>query len=185
MDERICFVIMPFGEQPLPPHGVFQWDELYTDHVKRIVEEMGLKCLRADEILRPGNIVTDVVDNLADAFLVIAELTGHNPNVFYELGVRHAISQRTILLAQDAELIPFDLRAIRTIVYTFTPRGAEMLCTRLRAMIGEVLAHPNVRDSPVQKYLDDRNHAISHAMNCFTASERFGGFEFGMVLGVG
>jgi hypothetical protein len=151
--KRACFVVMPFSGRTLNPQGIAPWDEIYRDHIKPTVESAGLGCFRADEIVRPGSVIADVVEAVASSFLVVAEMTGQNPNVFYELGVRHALSRRTILLAQSVDDIPFDLRDFRTIVYSFTPRGARHLETALLEAINQVVDDPDHTDNPVQAFL--------------------------------
>ena len=153
MSKRSCFVAMPFSDRTLTPHGIAPWNELYVDHIKPAVERAELRCFRADEIARPGSITADVVEAVASSFLVVAEMTGQNPNVFYELGVRHALSRRTILLSQSAADIPFDLRDSRAIIYSFTPRGAKQLEQAIERAIGEVLQNPDHSDNPVQSFL--------------------------------
>lgn len=152
MSAKLCFVVMPFGDERADPEKHLLWTELYA-HLKQVVEDTGLSCVRADEVRRPGNIIRDIIRHLAGADIVIAEMTDRNPNVFYELGVRHALSSRTILLTQRTEDVPFDLRPYRHIVYRFTPRGAAELATQLKAHIAEVLKEPPELDSPVREYL--------------------------------
>ncbi len=156
MTGKLCFIVMPFGDELKDPDGHRQWTELYFDHIKPLVTGLNsdMECVRADEISRPGNIISDIVGHLASADIVIAEMTGRNPNVFYELGVRHALSNKTILLAQRAEDIPFDLTPYRTIIYRFTPRGVKQLAERLEAFIKELLNNPTQPDSPVREYMD-------------------------------
>jgi hypothetical protein len=152
---------MPFSGRTTTSQGLAPWDELYRDHIKPVVEASGLRCFRADEIVRPGSVIADVVEAVASAFLVVAEMTGQNPNVFYELGVRHALSKRTLLLSQTADDIPFDLRDNRTIIYSFTPRGAKQLEDVLRQAITTVIASPDHCDNPVQSFLRARGDVKS------------------------
>jgi len=155
---KTCFVAMPFGDASTDPEKHALWTEVY-ELLKRVVERCGLQCVRADEICRPGSVIRDVVTHLATADVVIAEMTDRNPNVFYELGVRHALSDRTILLAQRSEDVPFDLQPYRHIAYRFTPRGAQELEEKLRLSLLEVLKEPASPDSPVREYLATRRLA--------------------------
>lgn len=125
-DQKLVFVLMPFG-------GDF--DDLYADHIKAAVEAAGLRPLRADEIFTPTPIMGDIWRSICRARLVIADLTGRNPNVFYEVGLAHAIGKEVILLTQSMNDVPFDLRGIRSIVYDFSPRGATKLVSDLRKAI--------------------------------------------------
>ena len=97
-----------------------------------------------------------VVEELITAEVVIADLTGRNPNVFYELGVRHSISSNTILIAQDLGDVPFDVHAQRIVVYSYDAEGLLKLQTALEQAILEILADPDRIDNPVRRILCDR-----------------------------
>src|SRR5689334_15801453 len=111
-----CFVIMPFGNPQLDEHTARRLDRIYNQWIKPAVEELHLPtdptlrfvCHRADQSARPSEIITHVIDQLATAEIVIADLSGRNPNVFYELGVRHAVNSNTILITNDIDDVPFD-----------------------------------------------------------------------------
>lgn len=127
LEEDLCFVLMPFGDDML--------QQVYEVHIKPTVERVGLQCKRADDILGPTPIMEDIWKGISGARVVLAELTGQNPNVFYELGLCHAIGKDAILLAQDIKWVPFDVRHRRTIIYTPTPRG----CKQLEEVLGKTL----------------------------------------------
>jgi hypothetical protein len=134
-DQRaVCFVIMPFGG----------WlDGYYETIYKPAIESAGLQPHRADDLFRPSTIVHDIWAYTRQAKLLLADLTGKNPNVFYELGLAHAIGKPAILVAESLDDIPFDLRALRVIVYEKNdPRWGEQLQTKVTAAIKEVLKSP-------------------------------------------
>jgi hypothetical protein len=109
--ERLnAFVIMPFD---------IEFDAVYTDLLSKPLEDAGFNVSRADDVDTRQNVLADVVRGIADADLVVADLTTINANVFYELGLAHAMGIPTVLVAhQDsAEEIPFDLRQYRTELY--------------------------------------------------------------------
>lgn len=110
-DPGLCFVLMPFASE---------FDEVWHC-VRETVEgpPFNLLCRRADDIASPGHILRDVFVNIDRARLLIADLTGQNPNVFYELGVAHSFKEATqvILMASEESSIPFDLRHLRCIFY--------------------------------------------------------------------
>lgn len=135
VDERLCFVIMPF-KAPL--------DEVYLDVIKPAIEThpVSLRCIRADEIYTTGTVLGGIWEEIQKARLIISDLTNRNPNVFYELGLAHTIQKPVILLAQNIDDIPFDLRYLRYILYEFTPRGAEKLRSQLVATVQNVLSQP-------------------------------------------
>jgi nucleoside 2-deoxyribosyltransferase len=85
----------------------------------------GLKwiCKRADEILKPSEIIMLIWQEILRADLIIADLTGRNPNVFYELGYAHALHKNTILITQSINDVPFDLRHRQMIQYSASPKG--------------------------------------------------------------
>ena len=76
---------MPFGKKGTEEHEHFKM--IYEDMIKPIAEKCGYEPLRADEIEYAGSITADIIENINDSMLVIADLSEHNPNVFYELGL--------------------------------------------------------------------------------------------------
>lgn len=120
-----AFVVMQFT----PP-----FDELFEDVIRPVCAEMDIEAYRASDIYRPGVIIQDIIQGLAESQVVIAEITPANPNVFYELGYSHALHKPTILLANRAELseLPFDLRGFRVVFYDDTIRGKSSVESDLR-----------------------------------------------------
>ncbi len=145
----ICFVISPIGKQGTEIHTLFK--EVLEYVIKAAVKASGydLQVLRADDIDRAGSFIKDILDSLSSSYVVIADLTNQNPNVFYELGVRHALSPRTILIAQSIDDIPSDLREYRTIVYETSAKGAADFATRLKKFLAEMHKEPERADNPV------------------------------------
>ncbi len=135
IDEKLCFVLMPFAAEFQP---------IYDDHIKPTVERAGLRCMRADDLFGPQAIIYDIWKYICKARVVIAELTGRNPNVFYEVGLGHALDKKVILLTQSMDDVPFDLRHLRCIVYRYDPRGAAALEENLSRAIEAVLQEPVV-----------------------------------------
>jgi hypothetical protein len=133
IDERACFVIMPFGEQD-------DLQEAYRDHVVPAVEACGFKVYRADDIFSHKEVIRDIWNAIGRARLIIADVTGRNPNVFYELGMAHAIGKDVIILTQRREDIPFDVTHLRYIKYEFTPRGVLKLRQTLTGTIEAMLS---------------------------------------------
>jgi len=109
-ETQTCFVISPIGKEGTEIYDKFK--NILDYVIKPAVDKSGyeLKVLRADDVDRAGSFIKDILELLLNSFIVIADLTDQNPNVFYELGVRHALSARTILIAQDVSHIPSDLR---------------------------------------------------------------------------
>lgn len=145
-----CFVIMPFSFD--------NSDSIYENWIKATVEEMEFKnerisCHRADKSSRPGEVIAHLMENLISSEIVIADLTGKNPNVFYELGVRHALATNTILISQDLQDIPFDLRGQRIIIYKFTPDGMLKLKKEIKEYVTSIVEQPESIDNPVRQYI--------------------------------
>jgi hypothetical protein len=104
-----CFVMMPFA----PPLG-----DHYSKIYEPAIKKTGLTPIRADnEIFGTGKIMDQIWSGLTNAKILIAELTGRNPNVFYELGLAHALNKPVVLVSSNDQDVPFDLRHIRVIYY--------------------------------------------------------------------
>lgn len=103
-----AFVIMPFAPE---------FEEIYNLFIATTLIESGFEVSRADDILSQRNILEDIVRSIIDSDLIVADLTGKNPNVYYELGLAHALGKPVILLIQSIEDLPFDLRSYRVVTY--------------------------------------------------------------------
>lgn len=114
-DNASCFVIMPFSGELI--------QEVYTEYTRPVIEEVGLKCIRGDDIFSVSSIMEDIFGAICKANVIIAEFTGRNPNVLYEAGIAHTLGKPLIGITQDMDDVPFDLRSIRHIVYKPTPKG--------------------------------------------------------------
>lgn len=125
-----CFVLMPFCKK---------WsDRIWKKHIKPIVEKYGMICLRADDLYGP-NVMEDVAKGIIESRIIIADITGRNPNVFYELGVSHSIGKDVIILTQKESDIPFDIKGHRCIVYEDNTDGYEVLEKELPKHIDQYL----------------------------------------------
>jgi hypothetical protein len=103
-----AFVLMPFDPQ---------FNDVYQYGIKRPLSDLGIKCERVDEMQYVGGILEQVVRSIDSARFIVADMTGRNPNVFYEVGYCHALKKDVILCTQSAEDIPFDLRGYNHIIY--------------------------------------------------------------------
>ena len=112
MDER-AFVIQQIGAKDSPERK--RADEIYLYIIVPAVEDAGLKPYRADLDLTPGAITPKMLSTLLTARLVIADLTGRNPNVFYELGITHSFARPLISIADSSKSLPFDAKDERVI----------------------------------------------------------------------
>ena len=150
-----CFVIMPFSKSNSCSKK--EWTEIFRKMIKPAIEESDYdyQCFRGK--LKMGNIIKAVIDKLNTADIVIAELTDKNPNVFYELGVRHAIQDGTILIAQDMDHVPFDLRGFGVITYNWkTQDGRNIFKKEISKILKKLEDDPDDPDlrSPIHEYLN-------------------------------
>src|ERR1051326_7812867 len=113
-----AFVAMPFGLKTGPNGQTINFNRIFDDFIKPSVEDAGLTVFRADQETRAGDILTDMFQELLIADLVIADLTIDNPNVWYELGVRHALRARGVVLVSGGSVpTDFDLYTNRKLRY--------------------------------------------------------------------
>lgn len=110
-ESKICFVISPIGEDGSPERK--RADDVLDFVIEPAAKEGGLTVLRADKIDQSGSITSQIVDMPISAKIVVADFWGHNPNVFYELAIRHAWKLPVIHLYFDR--IPFDVNQMRAI----------------------------------------------------------------------
>lgn len=143
--EEYCLVIMPFDEKIA---------DTYTHGIKPAVESKGMKCIRLDEN-DSGNIVKDIVKYIQSAKMIIADLTDLNANVFYELGIAHTLGNNTVMIVQNINEVPFDIKSYRVIEYSNTIRGGNDLQTSIRRAI-ETLGDWSIKsNNPVQDFLPE------------------------------
>jgi len=125
------FVMMPFQPELQP---------VYEDHLSTVAKNLDLKIQRADDFLGAHEIMGDIWNAILRCRICIADCTGRNPNVFYEMGIAHTVGRPVVLIAQKAEDLPFDVRHIRHILYELTPRGMKTFEDTLRSTLVEELA---------------------------------------------
>lgn len=114
-----AFVVMPFGTKPDPEGQLIDFNAVYSDYIRPALEAAGLEVFRADEEQRAGDIISDMFQELLIADLVIADLTIDNPNVWYELGIRHALRARGIVIVCGSRVTSaFDLYTQRKLRYS-------------------------------------------------------------------
>lgn len=128
IDERQVAVMMPFTDDA-------SIDPVYRA-MKQGVEDAEFQCVRVDEFVAPGDIAEDIRRLIAKSRIVIADLSGMNPNVMYELGFAHGRSKKTILVSSDSlKDVPFDIRSQRILSYQRNEAGLD----GLRGKITEAL----------------------------------------------
>lgn len=154
---RDVFVIMPFSGTASCTTS--QWTEVFEEVFVPAVESCGYTCTRA--AVSTGSLIKSIIRSLRDAYIVIADITDCNPNVFYELGVRHSLCKRTIVVAQNASHIPSDLRGYWSLIYGTRPREVSAFRENLQRIIAEIERNPERSDSPVSDYLDQEFVSVS------------------------
>ncbi|MBR2423158.1 MAG: hypothetical protein IKB09_12550 [Oscillospiraceae bacterium] len=147
-----CFVIMPYGQTDAAKK---EYGRVYNFLIKSAVEDMGLKCIRSDMEGKGGHILGNVIEDLANAKIVIADISSLNWNVAYELGMRHVFHKNgTILICStaDREVLPFDIRSLNIFFYpTDWIDSYEELRDQLKKAIEGRLSGRTQNDSPVHE----------------------------------
>ncbi len=158
-----CFVIMPIGTQTIGDTTITE-DELrekYDNIIKNAILKANptLEVIRADEELNPSSISNDILTKLMHSRFVIADITYPNPNVFYELGIRHAIKTGTILIREHVDFsIPFDISHLRHIEYTHDLAGMGKLSNQLKRMFDFYEKNPSKPDNQFQELCSFTNY---------------------------
>ena len=156
MSNKTCFVIMPIGDQEFNGMKATA-DELkqrYNDLIKEAIQKADplLEVVRADEVSEPGSITTDIITRIMQSHLVVADVTYPNPNVFYELGLRHACRVGTVIIRdKNGPKPPFDIVTLRHIEYENTPTGLKALSEKLKGSFSHLEKDP---EKPDNHFLD-------------------------------
>ena len=124
------FVLMPF---------VSTLTDVYRDHIVKVADSLGLKAKRGDDFFSTDHVMADIWRAIWFSKAIIADCTSKNPNVFYEIGVAHTIGRPVILITQNNDDVPFDLRDIRFIKYEFTPRGMAAFEATLKETLSAIV----------------------------------------------
>lgn len=129
-----CFVLMPFG----------QWFDAYFSEIYvQACKDAGLEPIRADGLFTTGSVMEQIWEQIKRAKVLLAELSGKNPNVFYELGLAHAVRKPVVFVTSSLDDVPFDLRHLRVVVYDVRNPGWDL---KLRQDITNYLK--NARTEP-------------------------------------
>ena len=152
MKNRTCFVIMPIGDQTFADETISATDlkSRYTDLIREAIlkAEPTLEVTRADEVAIPGTITEDILTRIMHSDVVVADVTYPNPNVFYELGLRHASRAGTIILRDVAgPHPPFDIAHLRHIAYENTPSGLKKLSSDISQYLSHFRSNPQMPDN--------------------------------------
>lgn len=154
-NKKKCFVLMPFSETKSCTEA--EWTGIFENMIKPAVtgSRLGFECERAKP--RTGAFIKDILEGLNKADLVIADLTDRNPNVCYELGIRHTLKNRTILIAQNMDDVPSDLQSYWVVIYEKDLTGASEFKRKVREILREMQKDPDKPDSPIADFLQLKN----------------------------
>jgi len=150
MSKPLCFVLMPFGQKPDAVGVTVDFDAVYRDLITPAIEEAGMEPLRADEEMTGGIIHKPMFERLILCEYAVGDLTTANANVFYELGVRHAVRPwSTVLLYAGSSRLPFDVAPLRALPYKLSSFGLPEDLIKSRAELVKRLkeAHDSVTES--------------------------------------
>jgi len=133
---RKAFVVMQFDKD---------YDDLYNGVIGPICKEFKYDVIRSDESYSTGIIIQDIIKQINESSIIIADITPDNPNVFYEVGYSHALKKPTILLNEKnrREKLPFDVSGFRTIFYDNSIGGKSEVESRLRMFLKNI--NDNIR----------------------------------------
>jgi hypothetical protein len=143
MENNNAFVLMPFSE-PL--------NEVYDFLIKGALTEAGYKVSRADDIKSQSNILEDIITGIMQSSLIVADLTDSNANVYYELGIAHALQKKVVLITQVIEELPFDLRSYRVVAYSTHFSKMNEAKNTLKELAKEALDGSLPFGNPVKDY---------------------------------
>lgn len=149
-----CFVIMPFSSTLTCSED--EWTDIYENIFKPAIEDSGCNYIcKRSEVLSGGCIIDGIFDDLNSANIVIADLTDKNPNVFYELGARHALRNNTLLVSQNMKFIPHDLQSLRVLVYDKkTEKSRNNIRSQINGTIKEIEKSKIEIISPIRRHLE-------------------------------
>lgn len=129
-----CFVMMPFGAW---------FDRYYQEIYVPAIREAGFEPKRADELFTTGSVVEQIWEQIEKATLLLADLSGKNPNVFYELGLAHAARKPVVFTSAQVDDVPFDLRHLRVIIYDIRePEWAPRLMKSITDYLRNAMKEP-------------------------------------------
>lgn len=153
--EATCFYIAPIGDEGSEARK--HSDLFLGSIVEPALELFQLKVIRADAIDKPGIITRQIIDFIMRSRLVIADLSFHNPNVFYELALRHAVKLPIVQLIRTSDRVPFDVNQMRTIqidttdIYSLVPR-IDSYRAEVANQVRRALEADHIVETPISTY---------------------------------
>jgi hypothetical protein len=145
-----CFVLMPFGGW---------YDKYYDEIYKPAIKDAGFEPVRADDLFHTGSVMEQIWHQVKKAGVLLAELTGKNANVFYELGLAHAVGKPVVFITGSMDDVPFDLRHLRVIPYDIrNPRWSDKLKEGITAYLRNTKKNPTAAiPQPYREIVENRS----------------------------
>lgn len=157
MSRELCFVLMPFNKKPDASGMLVDFDAVYRELIAPAIKQADLEPLRADEEMTGGIIHKPMFERLMLCPYAVADLSTANANVFYELGIRHAVRPySTVLVFDENGRLPFDVGPLRALPYKLTSFGTPADVAKTQNALTERLlaARQNAADSPIFQLID-------------------------------
>ncbi|MCO6426623.1 TRAFs-binding domain-containing protein [Nitrosomonas communis] len=158
MTKPLCFVLMPFGQKPATGGKMIDFDAVYHNLIEPAIQAADLEPIRADEEVAGGIIHKPMFERLILCEYAVADLTTANANVFYELGLRHAVrpSSTILLFAKNTGQLPFDVAPLRSIPYEISADGKPGNIAAIAPILTERFqeARQHMTDSPVYQLVE-------------------------------
>lgn len=152
--KKTCFIITPIGSKDTPIRRKI--DGIIKEVIEPVLNEFNYKLIVSHADLNSGSIKKKIIRDVYFSDLVIANLTEQNPNVMYELALRHASAKPVIHITEDIQNLPFDINDHRTIEYTNDIMGASSLKDDLRKMIAEIMSTDESISNPIVDSLEKK-----------------------------
>lgn len=164
MTEKICFIVTAIGESGTPTRE--RADKVYRYLIAPVCEELGYKPVRVDHVNAVDNINATIINYLKTAPMVIADMTDHNPNAFYELGFRQALELPLVPIIKVGERLPFDVMTTRTVFYDTDVSKIEESKENLKSKI-QSFKNFEMPESRIERSLtlDDLNDNLTKKLN--------------------
>ncbi len=171
MNKKAAFVLMPFAEE---------FEDVYQYLIADGLESAGYIVKRADDIKSQNNIIGDIIEGIVNSDILVADLTGANPNVYYELGVAHTLNKKVILITQEIDELPFDLRSYRVIGYSTHFSKMNQAKKELSELARDAFNGTLPFGNPVKDF-GNTNPSLEAFKNIENLSEKITTDDFGLI----
>ncbi|MBV9960009.1 MAG: DUF4071 domain-containing protein [Acidobacteria bacterium] len=182
MAKSLCFVLMPFGKKPDAAGTVVDFDAVYRDLISPAIADAGMEPLRADEEMTGGIIHKPMFERLILCEYAVADLTTANANVFYELGLRHAIRpwSTVLIFSKGGSQLPFDVAPLRALPYQLGSDGAPTEVEASKSALSQRLNEARrlafdkpLADSPIYQLVEDYPNVAHEKTDVFRDQVRY------------